>query len=135
MVVAVAYPVIAESINSAAKTTNPFYCAPLIPCTKQPPGTIVCVSSCTVVLQDVTFVPGTINATQGATITWHNLDGVEHSVTALNSSLMNSPMIPPGGSFSYTIPKSVAPGMYYYFCIVHPFMIGLLNVIPANSTS
>ena len=135
MVTAVAYPVAFASINNSQKSGNPFFCAPLIPCASQPPGTIVCMTHCTVEMKDSTFVPGTINATVGATITWVNTDGFAHTVDAFNTSLVDSPFIPPGHSFSYTIPNTVAPGKYYYECTVHPFMIGLLNVLPSNSTS
>lgn len=135
MVAAVAYPLVASAFDGAQNNSNPFYCAPLIPCTKESPGTIVCLSACTVIMQDSTFVPGTINATVGSTITWHNTDGFAHTVTFLNTTLPNSGFVPPGHSYSYTIPNSTTPGKYYYFCSVHPFMIGLLNVLPANSTS
>ena len=135
MVAAVAYPVVVSAFNSSQNGSNPFFCAPLIPCTKEAPGFVLCTQTCTVAMQDSTFVPGTINATVGATITWHNLDGFSHTVTFFNTSLASSGFVPPGHSFSYTIPSSVIPGAYYYFCSVHPFMIGLLNVLPSNATS
>ncbi len=87
-------------------------------------------------MKDSTFVPGTINATQGATITWINKDGFDHSVYTFNTTLIGSPIfIQPGHTFSYTIPKNVTPGKYYYECTIHPFMIGLINVLPSNSSS
>ena len=135
MITAVVYPLAYASLTNSQRASNPFFCAPLIPCQKQPPGTIICSAFCTVEMKDSTFVPGTINATQGSTIEWVNEDGYSHTVTTFNSSVIYSPVIPPGGSFNYTIPKSVLPGTYYYFCSVHPFMIGLINVLPANSSS
>jgi plastocyanin len=137
LLVAVAvYPVIYSTLSSSgAANNNPFYCAPLIPCTKQPPGTIVCVTSCTVIIQDSSYSPGTINASVGATIHWINKDGFAHTVTSLNSTAFNSGMIPPGHSYMLTISSSMTPGIYYYHCNVHADMVGLLNVIPAKSMS
>jgi plastocyanin len=128
------YPVVYSRLASSGTANDPFYCAPLIPCTKQPPGTIVCVTSCTVIIQGAAFSPGTINASVGATIHWVNKDGFAHTVTALNSSAFNSGVIPAGQSFVLTITNALKPGSYYYVCEIHPNMIGLLNVIPSNST-
>ena len=135
MVAAVAYPVAFSTINNAQNSGNPFFCAPLIPCQKQPAGSIVCTSTCTIEMKDSSFVPGEINATQGATITWINKDGFDHTIYTFNTTLIDSPFIQPGHTYSYTIPKTVTPGLYYYECTVHPFMIGLINVLPSNSNS
>jgi plastocyanin len=135
MIAAVAYPVLYSALNHSQGSSNPFFCAPLVPCQKQPPGAINCTSFCIVSMQDSTFTPGTINATVGATIEWINHDGFSHTVSAFNSSAWNSPLIPPGHMFNLTITGRLAPGTYYYFCNVHPFMIGLVNVLPANSTN
>lgn len=135
MVAAVTYPLVASAFTTAQKSSNPFYCEPLIPCTKESPGTVVCIPTCTVLMKDSTFVPGTINATVGSTITWNNVDGFAHTVTFLNTTLPNAGFIPAGHTFTWTVPKSVTPGSYYYYCRIHPFMIGLLIVLPANTTS
>ena len=132
MIAAVAYPVLYSALNSQG-SSNPFFCAPLVPCQKQPPGSINCTSFCIVDMEDATFVPGTINATVGATIEWVNHDGFSHTATAFNTTAWNSGLIPPGHSFNLTITSRLARGSYYYFCNVHPFMIGLVNVLPANS--
>ncbi len=134
MIAVVAYPIVYASVNNYEQVSNPFFCAPLIPCQKQPPGILVCASICTVTMQDSVFSPGTVNATQGSTITWINEDGFSHTVTAFNSTVFASPVIPPGHDYTLTIPKTLQPGSYYYFCSVHPFMIGLVNVLPSNST-
>ena len=134
MIAAVTYPLMVSAFDGAQRGSNPFFCAPLIPCQKESPGTIVCQQTCTILMQDSTFVPGTINATVGATITWQNTDGFPHTVTFFNTTFTSSGFVSPGHSYSYTIPNSIAPGQYYYFCKIHPFMIGLLNVLPTNSS-
>ncbi len=133
LVAVVAYPIVYASVSNYSLATNPFFCAPLIPCQKQPPGIINCIPSCTVVIMDSSFSPGTVNVTQGSTITWLNEDAFAHTATAFNTSAFNSFLIPAGRSYSYTVPNSISPGSYYYYCSVHPFMIGLVNVLP-NST-
>jgi plastocyanin len=134
MIAAVAYPVVYAEVNTG-QITAPFFCAPLVPCTKQPPGLIICTTTCTVDMQNAAFSPGTINASYGSTVTWVNKDGFPHTVTAFNTSAWDSFLIPPGQTFTLLITTSLAPGSYYYYCSVHPFMIGLLNVLPDNSTS
>jgi len=135
MIAAVAYPVVYTEINRSQGSSNPFFCAPLVPCQKQPPGSVNCTSACVVEMKDSTFSPGTINASVGATIEWMNMDGFSHTVSAFNTTAWNSQLIPPGHTFNLTITSSLAPGSYYYFCNVHPFMIGLVNILPANSTN
>jgi len=134
LIAVVVYPVVYASVTNYESVSNPVFCAPLIPCTKQPPGFEICPGNCTVEMLDSQFTPGTINVTVGATVTWLNKDGFSHTVTAFNSSAFDSLPIPPGKTFTLTIPKSMKPGSYYYFCEVHPFMIGLLNVIATNSS-
>ena len=133
MIAAVAYPVVYAEVNPSP-STSPFFCAPLVPCQKQPPGITICETFCVVTMQNSAFSPGTINATVGATIEWINLDGYSHTTTAFNTSAWDSPMIPAGQTYELKITKSLAPGSYYYFCSVHPFMIGLVNVLPSNYT-
>jgi len=135
MIAAVAYPVVYAEVNSNQSSNGPFFCAPLIPCQKQPPGVIYCTSVCTINMQDASFSPGTINATYGSKIIWLNKDGLPHTVTAFNSSAWHSFLIPPGQTFTLLITPALMPGSYYYYCSIHPFMIGLLNVLPANSSS
>ena len=134
MIAAVAYPVVYAEVNTGQSST-PFFCAPLVPCQKQPPGVINCTSTCTVDMKNSAFSPGTINATYGSTIIWVNQDGFPHTVTAFNSSAWHSFLIPPGQSFKLIITPRLTPDSYYYYCSVHPFMIGLINVLPENNSS
>ena len=133
MIAAVAYPVAYSVLNASQGSSDPFFCAPLVPCQKQPPGSLNCTSFCIVEMKDSSFSPGTINATVGATIEWVNTDGFSHTVSPFNSSAWGSPLVPPGHTYNLTITSRIAPGSYYYFCNVHPFMIGLVNVLPMNS--
>jgi hypothetical protein len=138
LVAVAAYPVVYASVSGYGSNpfgSNPTNCTPLLPCYKQPGGTIVCVTSCTIIMLDSSYSPGTINASVGATIHWINKDGFAHTVTSFNSSGFDSGIIPPGGNYVLTISKSFTIGSYYYHCNIHPDMIGLLNVISSNATS
>jgi plastocyanin len=135
MIVVVAYPVAYSSFTNYDQATNPFFCAPLIPCQKQPAGTVICTTTCVVTMENSAFAPGSVNATQGSMVTWINKDGVSHTVTAFNTTAFSSGFIPPGHTYTLQIPASLKPGQYYYYCSVHPFMIGLLNVLPSDNSS
>jgi Copper binding proteins, plastocyanin/azurin family len=134
LIAVVAYPIVYASVSNYNVVTNPFFCAPLIPCEKQAPGVEICIPSCTVLMIDSSFSPGMVNVTQGSTITWVNKDAFSHSATAFNTSAFNTFLIAPGRAYSFTVPKTLSPGSYYYYCSVHPFMIGLVNVLPNGSS-
>jgi plastocyanin len=130
-VMTVTYPVVYSVYAGTTSNPNGFSCPPLLPCDNTQPAAETCASFCIVDIQDSTFSPGTINVTVGTTVEWVNHDPYAHTSTALNSSGWSSPIILPGGHFDYTF-SSLAPGSYYYECNVHPFMIGQVNVLPAN---
>jgi plastocyanin len=127
------YPVAFAQLSNYAQSGNPYMCAPLVPCQQPPAGSIACGTACVITMKDNSFVPGTINATVGDKIVWVNHDGYSHTTTSFNASAWSSPIIPPGGSFSFTV--NLAPGKYYYYCKFHPFMIGVLNVLPVTKSS
>ncbi|MEO6470686.1 MAG: plastocyanin/azurin family copper-binding protein, partial [Aeromicrobium sp.] len=61
-----------------------------------------------------------LSIAQGDTVTWTNMDSVEHDVTVTSGpTTFHSPMLSKGKSWSYTFSK---PGTYSYICSVHPDM-------------
>lgn len=58
----------------------------------------------------------------GTTVTWVNMDSVEHTVTGEG---WGSGTLQPGESWSYTFTQ---PGTYFYKCTIHPEMTGLVIV-------
>jgi plastocyanin len=81
---------------------------------------------------DNPFSPSPINASVGDTIKWINTDAEIHTVTSgspNNSSdsgkEFDSGNLNPSQIFEHTFSKA---GTYHYFCIIHPSMLGLVDV-------
>jgi len=76
------------------------------------------------------YDPQKIDVTVGTTVAWENIDNTIHSVTSgtpdaggdgkFDSEMMNAEDI-----YKYTFNDV---GSYDYFCIFHPWMIGIVNV-------
>jgi plastocyanin len=75
------------------------------------------------------FHPATLTVSRGTTVTWVNMDFVQHTVTSGSeqapTGLFDSHELSHMQSFSYTFN---APGTYTYFCDVHPDMVGTVIV-------
>ena len=83
-----------------------------------------------VTMHNAAYRPGNIQIRVGTTVTWTNQDNVPHTVTfrngTLGSSMMGSTMVTHGQSFSYMFRM---PGMYQYYCAVHPYMVAMVTVV------
>jgi plastocyanin len=75
------------------------------------------------------FYPSTVTVSKGTTVTWVNMDFVQHTVTAGSeqapTGLFDSHELYHMQSFSYTFDT---PGTYNYYCDVHPYMVGTVVV-------
>ena len=78
----------------------------------------------TVIMKDNKFDPFTLGVKVGDTITWINEDPFDHEIKAINSEF-DSGIIAKGEEFSFTFTKE---GKYEYFCAIHTFMTGTINV-------
>ncbi|HEU4822921.1 MAG TPA: plastocyanin/azurin family copper-binding protein [Nitrososphaeraceae archaeon] len=85
-------------------------------------------------LTDTAFQPNPVQVSVGNTVTWTNNDSQPHTVTSgsngqpdnkFNSSPNFSPLLNPGQTFSFTFTQA---GDYPYFCMLHPNMVGTVNV-------
>lgn len=86
-----------------------------------------------VTIQNMQFMPQSLDVTAGSTVTWTNRDSIAHTTTADNMSAAehwDSGILSPGQSFSKTFNT---PGTYSYHCNIHPFMHGTI-VVTRNST-
>lgn len=76
------------------------------------------------------YVPLNLEVMRGTTVTWQNEDNIGHVIQSQDGhgnlvSMYNSGILNTGDSFSY---KFVKPGMYYYFCTIHPWRTGVVTV-------
>ena len=70
------------------------------------------------------FSPMTLSVPVGGTVSWTNNDDIPHTVRAVDGSFHSKPL-DTGDSFSFTFAK---PGVYSYFCSIHPKMLGKIVV-------
>ncbi len=76
------------------------------------------------------FLPPQVLITKGDTVTWSNDDSAAHTVTAGTakdgpSGFFDSSLFMAGTTFSHTFESN---GEFAYFCMVHPWMEGLVLV-------
>ena len=75
------------------------------------------------------YIPSYYVAKINQSVKWKNLDSAFHSVTSGNyenpDGLFDSGHIDPYEIFSYTFDE---PGMYPYYCTLHPWMAGQIKV-------
>src|SRR5215208_7040241 len=97
-------------------------------------GTSVSIVSGSSSLTDTAYQPNPIQVSVGNTVTWTNDDSQPHTVTSgsnvqpdnkFNSSPNFTPLLNPGQTFSFTFTQA---GDYPYFCMLHPNMVGTVNV-------
>jgi plastocyanin len=71
----------------------------------------------------------------GDTVVWHNLDGVDHTITPDNAADFagSGAAVPAGGTFA-SAPFDT-PGTYAYHCDIHPEMKGTIEVAAPTTTS
>jgi plastocyanin len=78
----------------------------------------------------VYYDPEAITIVAGTTVVWENKDSAVHTVSSGNlkdgpNGSFDSGMIAAGDSFKFTFNS---PGKQEYFCMVHPWMIGSVDV-------
>jgi amicyanin len=78
----------------------------------------------TITIDNFTFSPPEITVAAGTTVTWTNDDDIPHTVRATDGSF-HSKAMDTADSYSFTFAK---PGVYSYFCSLHPKMVGKVIV-------
>ncbi|MEO9278075.1 MAG: plastocyanin/azurin family copper-binding protein [Nitrososphaera sp.] len=76
------------------------------------------------------FLPLNLEIMRGTIVTWQNQDNIGHTVQSQDEHgnvipLFNSGLLHTGDTFSYKFDK---PGVYHYFCTIHPWRIGIVTV-------
>ena len=82
----------------------------------------------TVRIQNDAFVPAVLTIAAGQTVTFTNADDDAHTVTAYDGTF-DSKGLDSNGVWRHTFAK---PGVYKYFCQLHPFMRGTIVVKAAG---
>ena len=82
-------------------------------------------------IDNFTFNPPRLTAKAGTTITWQNEDDIPHTV-ASSTKLFKSKALDTSDNFSFTF---ATPGVYEYFCSLHPHMTGTIVVEAATGSN
>jgi len=75
-------------------------------------------------IDNFSFTPATITVPAGTTVRWTNRDDIPHTVVN-NDQKFESKALDTDEQYSYTFTK---PGIYPYFCSIHPKMTGKVVV-------
>jgi plastocyanin len=78
----------------------------------------------TVEIANFAFAPKDLTVSAGTTVTWKNADDSPHRIADVNG-VYASAALDTEDSFSHTF---AAPGVYKYFCSIHPYMVGTVVV-------
>jgi plastocyanin len=78
-----------------------------------------------VTIAESLFTPGTVKVAAGTTVTWTNMEDVQHTIMGSDLGFEDSGPIGLGESFSQTFAE---PGVYAYRCGPHPWMTGEIVV-------
>jgi YVTN family beta-propeller protein len=82
--------------------------------------------SAKVSINNFTFAPPTLTIASGDSVTWSNDDGAPHQV-AFKDGAAGSDSLFPGATFHRAFDR---PGSYEYYCAIHSFMTGRVEVLP-----
>jgi len=79
---------------------------------------------------DECWVPSSVMINSGDTVSWDNVDTAAHTVTSGSPTdgpdgKFDSSLLMAANTFDYTFDSS---GSYDYFCMVHPWMVGDVQV-------
>jgi plastocyanin len=85
----------------------------------------------TIKIDNFAFTPPDLAVAAGTTVTWKNDDGEVHKVQD-DHKRFSSAALDTDDSFSHTF---ATPGVYHYFCSIHPYMVGKIVVKPARPPS
>ena len=77
-----------------------------------------------IVIQNFAFEPATLTVKAGTKVTWVNRDEEPHTATATDKRF-NSKTLENGDQFSMEFNQ---PGIYKYYCALHPKMTGQVIV-------
>ena len=84
----------------------------------------------TVMMSQFCFSPTVVRVAEGETVTWENMDSVDHNVVGSAMPGYGTATLRQGGTASMTFDGA---GVYPYVCSLHPGMTGAVVVGDANT--
>ena len=78
-------------------------------------------------IADFAFRPEALTVAPGQPVVFTNTDSASHSVASATSELLQSDTLGPGAQFTVTFDTAAT---YDYFCGIHSFMNGTIEVSP-----
>ena len=82
-------------------------------------------------IDNFTFNPPRVTVKAGTTVSWTNGDDIPHTVTS-SAKLFKSKVLDTDDKYSFTF---ATPGVYEYFCSLHPHMTGAIVVEATTGSS
>jgi len=83
-------------------------------------------------IDNFTFGPQSVTVKAGTTVTWTNKDDIPHGIASANNAFTKSKALDTDDSYSFTF---TTPGIYQYFCYIHPHMTGTIVVEAATGSN
>jgi PGF-CTERM protein len=80
-------------------------------------------------IEGFAFQPATLTVPSGTVVTWTNQDSAPHTVTSTDGKF-DSGSLSQGQEFSFNFTQ---PGVYDYYCKIHPYMRGRIEVTSAKA--
>ena len=81
-----------------------------------------------VAIRNYAFLPNAVTVKAGSSVTWLNCEpaGTPSHTTTSDQGVWHSALLAPGDAFTQTFDT---PGVFPYFCTVHPFMTATVSVV------
>lgn len=79
-----------------------------------------------ITIDNFAFAPKSLTVKTGTTVIFDNADDSPHTVVASNGAF-RSPALDTGGKYAFTF---TTPGIFAYYCSLHPHMQGMIVVEP-----
>ena len=98
---------------------------------QQPPATVISiVQGASNPNNGIFYDPSNVEVSAGSTVRWTNHDNAPHTVTSGNSQMgpndqFDSGTLQPNSVFDFQFEQA---GMYEYYCTIHPFISGRIQV-------
>lgn len=91
--------------------------------------TATAVAVSTISISNFSFQPAVLAVKAGTKVIWINHDTTPHTVTSSDKRFISSGGLDTGDQYSVVFDK---PGVYEYFCSLHPMTVGKVIVQPSG---